>query len=159
MIRVKCKDQPPEPLNRFMVGFEYEGKAYDGGYEVKDGTCLYGYSHKRFGFYFEIIEDAPKPAILSGHVDTLKEIEERLGRSGADPLGIAVREIHYHLETIHQLVGARAQQIEICKAMLPMMDEVKGYLHKGKAMSASVAPQLNPPGQGRVSPKRVSPPT
>lgn len=73
---------------------------------------------------FDIIFES-KPAILCGHVETQEEIEDRIGVSGGDPLGIAVREIMQHLETIHQLAGARAQQIEICKMLLPILQEVE----------------------------------
>ena len=76
--------------------------------------------------------------ILTGHVETQEEIEERLGASGRDPLALAVHEIIHHLGTIHQLAGARAQQITICRELLPMFTEAEGYLEKGCPANAGL---------------------
>ena len=79
---------------------------------------------------FEVIEEPTQPAILNGRVETQEEIEDRLGASGEDPLGIAVKEIMQHLATIHQLAGARAQQIETNKDLLPKIDAITTLVYK-----------------------------
>lgn len=95
-------------------------------YEVKQHPTLPGcfeLYHTHFAKWrFEVIEDEPAPAILTGRVETKEDIEERLGADGRDPLTKAVKEIMQYQEDLHKVVGARAQQIQMNQLILSMID-------------------------------------
>ena len=118
-MRVKCKTD----CRDLKAGVEYDATSTDEGVIEMDGMFYYT-DNPMFKHYFEVIEEAPQPAILNGHVETQEEIEDRWGRSGSDPLAIAAREIMDYQENLHRLVTARAQQIETNRYLLPMIDKL-----------------------------------
>lgn len=126
-MKVKCK----QSFREFERGKEYIGKEMKPGV-VDIAGLWFEVNHLDFDRYWEVLEP-PKPTILSGPVETQEEIEDRIGRSLCCPLTTAIKEIMRHQETIHQLVGARAQQIENNRHLLPIIDKLAAQTSAGVA--------------------------